>query len=347
MSDVTFSTLPAKVGKIGLITLDRPKALNALTLDMIRGIQSQLETWKEENAIHAVLVKSSSSKAFCAGGDIVSLYREGKDAPHKAYDFFKEEYHLNEYIYDYPKPYICLLDGITMGGGVGISLHGQYPVATENFNFAMPETGIGFFPDVGGSRILSNCHGAMGIYLGLTGKRIGVYDAIEAGLINYAIRSEDQDKFITSLIESDLSKDADISIKALIDKCALTSESSPLKENKSTINHVFNLSNLEEMMATLASVKSEFAEKTLSILKQKSPTSLKVTLKQIVAGKGKSMSECMQMEYMIVKHFIRGHDFYEGVRALLIDKDKMPQWQPNTLTDVTDEAVARYFEPLH
>lgn len=344
MSDVTFDTINAKTGKIGLILLDRPKALNALTLDMIRRMQSQLENWKDNPDIQAVLVKSTSSKAFCAGGDIVSLYNVGKQSPSDTYSFFKEEYHLNEYIYDYTKPYICLLDGITMGGGVGISLHGRYPIATEHFNFAMPETGIGFFPDVGGSRLLSNCNGALGIYLGLTGKRIGVSDAVHAGLIKYTISSAHQEAFIKLLSEADLSADIDTTISNAIDGFALETEAPSLQVAHEEINVIFAQSTLEEMFEELKQSQTPLAEKTLSILKQKSPTSLKVTLKQIQKGKGKTMSECMAMEYKMVQHFMTSKDFYEGVRALLIDKDKTPNWQPDNIDGVKMEDVNQYFD---
>lgn len=343
MIEIQFDRVKANEGEIGLIVLDRPKALNALTLNMIRQMQIHLDGWANDNAIKAVLVKSSSSKAFCAGGDIVSLYKHGQDNPKEALSFFKEEYHLNETIYEYKKPYICLLDGITMGGGVGISLHGNYPIATENFSFAMPETGIGFFPDVGGSRLLSNCKDNLGIYLGLTGKRIGTSDAIYAGLLQYAIKSEEQASFEKALCNITLSENPTDKIESLIAEFALPLNESLLEACSEELNALFKYGEVEEIVQGLEKSKTEFAIKTLKTINQKSPTSLKVTLSQIKRAIGLSMSECMVMEYKMVDSFLKGKDFYEGVRALLIDKDKSPRWSPSTIEAVKIEDVKQYF----
>lgn len=345
MDDILFSVLTGSFGDIGLIELDRIKALNALTYDMIVKMQRQLNLWDNDATIKAVLICSNSEKAFCAGGDVVQLHQGDESNIDDAMRFFSDEYLLNCAIRAYKKPYICLLDGITIGGGVGISLHGKYPIATENFSFAMPETGIGFFPDVGGGYLLSRCRGAFGMYLGLTGKRIGRADAIYCGLIKHTLESENMEDFISALQKADLREEAEQSIQALLGNDSKEDASlSDLAKQEEEINRVFSLDGVEPMFDKLKEMNSDWSLKTLSILQSKSPTALKVTHEQLKRARGLSMEQTMQMELVMSSHFMKNNDFREGVRALLVDKDKSPKWQPISLDEISTEVVNGYFE---
>ncbi len=344
MSDILCSILPGSFGDVGLIELNRLKALNALTHEMIVEMRAQLLEWQVASNIKAVLVRSNSEKAFCAGGDVVQLHAGDKSNIDDGMAFFKEEYLLNCLIRAYDKPYICLLNGLTIGGGVGISLHGQYPIATENFSFAMPETGIGFFPDVGGGYLLSRCHGSLGVYLGLTGKRIGRADAMLSGLIHHTIDSENQASFVQAILDADLNEHSYDTITALLlNNNKEDSNLSDLAKHQDEINQVFSLSDVGAMITKLCDMNSEWSQKTLSILQCKSPTALKVTLEQLKRVEGLSMEQTMQVEFVMASHFMKNSDFGEGVRALLVDKDKSPKWQPSSLEAVSNEMVNKYF----
>ncbi len=329
---------------IGLITLQRPHALNALTLPMIIALQQQLQIWEKDSGIHAVVIKALPGKAFCAGGDVRWLYDAGKQHDPKQMQFFWHEYRLNHFIHHFSKPYIAFMDGITMGGGVGISLHGSHPVASERFMFAMPETGIGFFPDIGASYLLSRCPGHFGEYLGLTGHRLGAADALALGLVKHVILAEHIQDTITCLMGADLSTDAHACVDACLQDLALPIQPIPIMEFKSAIEDSFHCNDVASIFARLARSNDAWHQETLQTLSQKAPFSLKITLAQIQKAKSMTMAECVKMDYCLVGHFIRDHDFYEGVRALLVDKDKSPQWQPNSLSQVTDARVADYFE---
>lgn len=343
MAEVLFE----QKGNVGLITLKRPKALNALTYEMVVAISAQLKAWQTDEAIGAVVVQSSSVKVFCAGGDVRYLYEHGRQTPAVPLQFFNAEYHLNCAIRDYPKPYICLLDGLTMGGGVGLSLHGRFPIATEHFSFAMPETGIGFFPDVGGGYLLSRCPHAYGQYLALTGTRISREDAMEAGLIHYAIASEDTTHFLEALIAQRWQNDAFSQMETLLSNFQQQQVLiSTLAQHRQMITDVFSQPSVEAICLALEQETSPWAQQTLALLKAKSPTSLKVTLEQLKRSRGLSMQDTMQLEYRLAARFMQGKDFYEGVRALLIDKDKSPHWQPDMLADIDGDDVEAYFEPL-
>lgn len=339
-SEITFT----REGQIGLITLNRPQALNALNLAMIKALQQQLQLWNDDNKIQAVVVQAAAGKAFCAGGDVRWLYEAGLAKNPEQMQFFWHEYRLNHYINNFKKPYIPLMDGITMGGGVGISLHGSHPVATERFVFAMPETGIGFFPDIGASYLLSRCPGQMGIYLGLTGNRIGAQDAHALGLVKYMIAANKLEAVLESLLKTDLSKDAHQSVKACLTKFVMSTEHAPIESEQIEINACFAQSTVEKIFAALQAKGNEWALATLHNLEQKAPLSLKVTLAQIQKAKSMSMADCMKMDYCLVSQFMQEPDFYEGVRALLIDKDKSPHWQPESLALATEAKVADYFE---
>ncbi|RUQ81606.1 enoyl-CoA hydratase/isomerase family protein [Legionella septentrionalis] len=329
---------------LGLITLNRPAALNALTLPMILAMQEQLQAWEEDKNIAAVAIRASEGKAFCAGGDVRWLYETGKRRDPQQMQFFWHEYRLNHFIHHFKKPYIALLDGVTMGGGVGISLHGSHPVATERFIFAMPETTIGFFPDVGASYLLARCPGQLGIYLGLTGNRLQTLDAYALGLIRYSVSSAQIGNILDELIAADLSYDASCKVNSCLQKYAVSKPDVSIKPLESFVNSVFQYETVEHIFTALAKQEDEWYVDTLNVLQQKAPLSLKVTLTQIRQAKRLDLAACLQVDYALVHHFMRDHDFYEGVRALLVDKDKSPRWNPATLSDVSELKVQQYFE---
>lgn len=341
-NDVLFEKILGNSGALGVITLNRPKALNALTHDMIQSMSYQLDRWAVDEEVRAVLIQSNSEKAFCAGGDILCVYQSkqnGQIVDH----LFKAEYRLNQKIYEYPKPYIAFLNGITMGGGVGISIHGSHRVGTEKLLLAMPETGIGFFPDVGGSYFLSRCKKEIGVYLGLTGARLNVANATGVGLINYYILSQHLEQVKQSLLETQLDFGAKEVVDDILQNHATQTIEADLLLQADVIEEIFSSLPVEEIFEKLLTKNDPFSQETFNRLKTKSPTSLKVTRKQICRGANQSIGECMQMEYILAKHFLQSHDFFEGIRAIIIDKDQSPHWRPAKLEEVSDEVVDAFF----
>tara|TARA_B100001057_G_scaffold255313_1_gene255551 strand:- start:483 stop:1520 length:1038 start_codon:yes stop_codon:yes gene_type:complete len=327
-------------GTLGLITLNRPKALNALTLSMVREIHPQLKQWENDSSVKNILIKAEGEKAFCAGGDIRALHDWGKNNDEKAVGFYREEYILNQYIKRYPKPYISLVNGIVMGGGVGLSVHGSHRIAGENYSFAMPETGIGLFPDVGGSFFLPRLSFEAGTYLALTGNRIKAADAIFLGTATNFIKS----KNFSNLI-NDLSKDEN-DPKNIIEKYSVEPGKSEFKEISLFCNKIFKADTVEKIIENLIEENSDLSKKILSTIEQKSPTSLKVALRSLRLGKNISFEDCMQMEFRMVKKVMNDHDFYEGVRALIIDKDNNPSWKPISISKVEENFVDKFFSSL-
>lgn len=344
---MTDEVLFNQEGSFGVITLNRPKALNALTLNMILTLQRQLSLWKEDDSIHAVIVQAAPGNAFCAGGDIRSLYLSGQVNDAEQMQFFWHEYRLNHFIHHFGKPYISLIDGMVMGGGVGISMHGSHPIASERFVFAMPETGIGFFPDIGASYLLARCPGHLGIYLGLTGNRLGPQDAVKTGLVKKIVSSEQMPALYDALMNQDLSTDAFEQVNQCLQRFSFVSSTEEISQIKPLINVCFAHPTIELIRGSLQSANTVWAEAVDNTLAQKSPLSLKVTLAQLQKAKGLSLAQCLQMDYDMVSHFMHDHDFYEGVRALLIDKDKKPQWHPARMDLVSEQIVQKYFERTH
>ncbi|MEQ8333033.1 enoyl-CoA hydratase/isomerase family protein [Nisaea sp.] len=338
-------------GAIGCITLDRQRALNSLTLDMIRAMQAQLDAWAEDPKVGAILIEGAGEKAFCAGGDVVAVRRsrleEGDTGkPTKLMlDFFGEEYRLNRSIAEYPKPYVALLDGVTMGGGVGISVHGTFRVATERTLFAMPETGIGLFPDVGGGWFLPRCPGELGTYLALTGAPVKAADCLYIEAATHYMPSGSLPALRKALLELDLSGDAAGRIAVLLSEHAVSAGEAPLARHRAVIDKAFAFDRIEEILAALNDDAGSFGEETAALLAHRSPTSLKVTLEMVRRGaRCASLAEDLEMEFTMVQSFLVADDFFEGVRALLVDKDRTPKWSPASLAAVTPEAVAAYFE---
>ena len=326
-------------GMAGVVTLARPAALNALTHRMVRALAAALEAWRTDPAV-AVVVIRAEGRAFSAGGDILHVYQAGR-AGKPPFDFFADEYRLNAAIARYPKPYVALIDGIVMGGGVGVSFHGSHRVMTENARFAMPEVGIGFFPDVGGSHLLPDLGGSFGLYLGLTGNRILYGDALWSGLATHTIKAEQLGGLLERLAATG---DADLALRGVFSPAPRETD----RETLRAIAEHFSKPSLGAILHSLeaAAPSREFAAKTLATLRTRSPTSLNVAFRQIAAGQALSMDDCMRMEFRILHRMLEGHDFYEGIRAAIIDKGDIPGWSPATLEEVDPVAIERYFAPL-
>lgn len=340
MSDLIFSV----TNGFGVITLNRESHLNALTLEMINAIFSKLKTWEHDDNVYAVIIKTTAtSKAFCAGGDIRWIYKAGLEKLPMQLEFFRLEYTLNYYIANYPKPYIALMNGITMGGGVGISMHSNFAVATDKFIFAMPETTIGFFPDIGASYLLSRIPKNYGKYLGLTGKRLNAFEARNLGLLKYVISSNRYDEIFYELLNIEKSSQ---DMFGVIDNFFKSHNLQHTQEDLSDIQFIqesFEFTNVKEVIDFLQ--KNEPQDFNIfKDLQAKSPLSLCITLRQLNLAKDFNLKDCLSLDYCLVQNFIQDHDFYEGVRALLIDKDNNPKWQPDTLEHVSQDKILSYFQ---
>ena len=342
--DVRFEEKKGAHHTIGVITLNRPGVLNSLSHDMIHAITVQLKHWARDDAMHAVLIQACEGRAFCAGGDLRLIYERtiGKEVGRSTY--FQDEYELNRLIYHYKKPYIAFLNGITMGGGVGLSMHGSHRIATDRLLFAMPETGIGFFPDVGGTYFLPRLPHEMGTYLGLTGSRITVDDAKMLGLVTHKIPEAVFPDIMQALLDTPIyASNAKEIVTGIIDQFALPVETSPLMQVKEDISAAFHHNSVEAILTAIKFTSSAFLEGAADVLKRKSPTSLKVTLRALRGGLLLDFDACMKQEFYLMSHFLEGHDFMEGIRALIIEKDQTPNWQPHDLASITDSMVLDYF----
>jgi enoyl-CoA hydratase len=326
-------------GRVGLITLNRPKALNALTHNMCVSMRERLDAWAEDDTVTTVVVRGEGDRAFCAGGDIRSLYESGKAGTPYASAFYRDEYILNTAIEHYPKPYVALIGGIVMGGGVGISVHGRYRISNESTTFAMPETGIGLFPDVGGSYFLSRCPGGIGMYLALTSTRLRAADAVYAGVATHYVPLANWGALLGKLEQGQHPATALLGM-------AENLSAAPLAALRTAIDRSFSLGTVEEVLASLETDASDWAQQTIETISTKSPTSVKLAFRQLREGAKLGFDDCMRMEFRMVSRIIEGHDFYEGVRAVIIDKDNAPMWRPDNLSAVTDADIDKYFAPL-
>jgi enoyl-CoA hydratase len=327
-------------GAAGLITLNRPKALNALTHGMVVAMHAKLKEWAIDDAVQTVVVQGAGERAFCAGGDIRTLYDSGKAGTPYAVEFYRDEYLLNACIKHYPKPYVALLHGFVMGGGVGVSAHGSHRIADETMVFAMPETGIGLFPDVGGSWFLPRLPGAIGMYLGLTGTRLNTADAVSIGLATHFVPLPSWGDFVELLGEH---HPAD---PELMNEFARAPNDAALAPVRGKIDTIFSSDSVEGILERLERDGTDWALDTAATIRAKSPTATKLAFRQIREGAKLDFDDCMRMEFRMVSRVIAGHDFYEGVRATIIDKDGAPKWSPVTLEEVTDEKIDAYFAPL-
>jgi enoyl-CoA hydratase len=330
-------------GAAGIVTLNRPQALNAVTHPMVLALRAQLEIWAEDGAVTRVIVTAAGNRAFSAGGDIRHLYDLGQEKRYdEALQFWRDEYPLNATIKSYKKPYIALIDGIVMGGGVGVSVHGSHRVAGDKFQFAMPEVGIGFFPDVGATWFLPRMPGELGTYCALTGERFNAADALAAGIATHRVSSDRFPDLLEALTGT-------VSVDEVLGAFAEPAGEGPITARKADIDRLFAGDRVENILAALdaeAARDSEWANKTAATIRTKSPTSLKIALAQVRRGAHWDFAECMRAEFRIVSRIVRDDDFYEGVRAVIVDKDNAPRWRPATLAEVSAADVERHFAPL-
>ena len=330
-------------GALALVILDRQSALNALTHDMIRRLSAQLARWRIDPEVAAVLVKAAPGRAFCAGGDIIAVTRLVREqGVAAATPFFRDEYRLNWRVHTFPKPYIALIDGIAMGGGVGISAHGRFRVATERTQFAMPETGIGFFPDVGATWFLPRCPGELGMYLGLTGARLSGADCIAAGLASHAVPADR----LPSLEQELERRSSPAEVAAVLADLEGGIGTPELASARAAIDRCFAGERLDEVLARLAAERDRPGQAWREQLAAKSPFALALTFAQLRRGTGMTIEEALRLEYRMVHRVLAAPDFAEGVRALLIDKDRQPRWQHDDPADVPAAAITACFAPL-
>lgn len=341
-SDILFD----RRGAAGVVTLNRPKALNAVTHDMVLQLRAQLEVWAQDEGIARVVLTAAGDRAFSAGGDIRALAELGKAGRYdEALQFWRDEYPLNAAIKSFRKPYVSLIDGIAMGGGVGVSVHGSHRVAGDRFSFAMPEVGIGFFPDVGATWFLPRMPGETGAYCALTGERFGVGDALAAGIITHRIPSARFPALLEGLSGT-------VPVDALLAAFAEPVDEGPIMTRRRSINRLFAGDRVEDILAALdheaafGRGDADWAGKTAYTIRAKSPLSLKLALAQVRRGASMDFATCMRTEFRIVSRVIEGHDFYEGVRAVIVDKDNTPHWLPASLSEVSAAEVERHFAPL-
>lgn len=342
-NEILFEEIPGQGGDLGIIILNRQSALNSLNQTIVQGMYEKLEEWESNKNIKAVIVRAAEGRAFCAGGDLRLTYDRMKSQDNRMTEFFRMEYQLNRKIFHYPKPYIAFLDGITMGGGVGISIHGSHRIATDRLLFAMPETGIGFFPDVGGSYFLPRLPGRIGIYLGLTGARITSDACLQAGIATQKISEDAFPELIHELAKQTFTDNARESVSTIIAPFCLPVSPTPLMDHQEDIDLCFSAETVEEILHELSQRNNHFCEEAVKMISKKSPTSLKVSLIAMQKGSNMGFDECMEMELSITSQFLRGHDFAEGIRAVIIDKDQKPVWNPASLNAVNQKDLNHYF----
>ena len=327
--------------RVGRIALNRPKAIHALNLAMCEAMIDALVKWQGDAAVEAVIIDHSEGRGFCAGGDIRMLAESGAKDGKEARAFFHTEYRLNHLLFTYPKPVVAFMDGITMGGGVGISQPAKYRVATEHTRFAMPETGIGLFPDVGGGWYLPRLEGRVGAYLALTGARLDGAECLALGLATHYLPSE-------KLAEAKARIAVDPTrIGGILGELSVTAPPAAITQHIERINRLFASDTYEDILGALEADGGAWAEKELATLHGKSPQTCKVALRQLQeGGEMHDFAEQMRQEYAIGSRVVQMHDFIEGVRALIVDKDNSPKWDPPTPEAVTDEWIDAIFAPL-
>ncbi|CAH1658109.1 enoyl-CoA hydratase/isomerase family protein [Chelatococcus asaccharovorans] len=334
--------LVARRGAVLHIRLNRPKALNSLTLEMIRIIAAALDVAEKDTAVGLVVIDGAGERGFCAGGDIRSVSESGRAGDGIAQAFWRAEYAVNARIAAFPKPYVAFMDGITMGGGVGLSAHGSHRIVTERTRLAMPETGIGFIPDVGGTWLLARAPGETGTYMGLTGNSVGAADAIFAGFADSVVPSAHWPALLAALLALPSSAAAG-DVDAVIAAFSEPAGRSLLSEQQSLIDRAMRADDPSGIVDSLKADGSAFALETAETILSRSPTSVTVTLALLrLARQSPSLEACLAREYAAACQTLRGHDFYEGVRAAVIDKDRHPNWSPATLSEVNAAVVAAH-----
>ncbi len=328
-------------GHAGRLRLNRPAAIHALNLDMCQAMLAALEAWAGNDAVEAVMIDHAEGRGFCAGGDIRMLAESGAKDGVEARAFFHEEYRLNHRLFTYAKPTVAFMDGITMGGGVGLSLPCRYRVATEHTRFAMPETGIGLFPDVGGGWYLARLPGRTGQFLALTGARIDGAECLALGLATHYLPSASLDEAKAQIAAEPGA------IGRILDGLSVTPPPARITANREAIDRLFASDRYEDILAALAADPSEWAAKELATLGTKSPQTCKVALRELAeGGRMTDFAAEMTQEYAIGARVVQMHDFLEGVRAVIIDKDNAPRWRPGRAEEVSDALIDTIFAPL-
>jgi enoyl-CoA hydratase len=327
-------------GALGHLTLNRPRAINALTLDMVRLIDAALTAWVEDPAVTAVLVDGAGERGLCAGGDIRAIYEAARVGDPAPLTFWREEYRLNARLAAYPKPIITVMDGIVMGGGIGVSAHASHRVVTERSAIAMPEVGIGLFPDVGATHLLSHAPGEIGTHLALTGVTIGAADAMMCGLADRCVPSGRLAELVDLLREG-------IEPDTVLEKLTTAPGDGALDHARPWIDECYSADDLATVLRRLEGHAAPAAATAAAAIRTKSPTSSVVTLRALrVARHADDLQDCLRMEFRLSSRFLRTADLVEGVRAAVIDKDRNPRWSPARLEHVTDETIDAFFSPL-
>ncbi|MDC2866373.1 MULTISPECIES: enoyl-CoA hydratase/isomerase family protein [unclassified Bacillus (in: firmicutes)] len=334
---------------VATITLNRPKALNSISYEMIGPITQKLKEWEVDNQIHLVIIKGTGTKGLCAGGDIKTLYEARLDdsSMQKAERFFEDEFQLDMLIYKFSKPIVACLDGFVMGGGVGLTYGASHRIVTERTKWAMPEMNIGFFPDVGSAYFLNQAPGCIGRYLALTASVIKAPDVLYINAADFYLTSENLNAFLNRIKQVDWhTKDIHTALTDLInDYSELPITESELSPSQIEINKHFSFHTVEEIIHSLEKDASPFATQTKATILSKSPFSLKVTLKQFIDGEEKTLEECFATDLVLAKNFLKHEDFFEGIRSVVIDKDQNPQYKYKHLEEVSDEVVNNFFHP--
>lgn len=355
MSDHDQEVITRVEGGVGRLTLNRPKALNALTRNMCEIIARELLAWEHDDAVHAVLLDHAGERGFCAGGDIRLLQESGKGDGVDARKFFAAEYRTNELMFRYPKPIVAVMDGITMGGGVGVSQPARYRIATERTMFAMPEADIGLFPDVGAGWYLAHLPGETGLWLALTGARLKAADCLALGIATHFVDSAKVEAFKAALTaasrdSSSLTSDeggGEAQVELALSQFTSDPGPAPVTAQRADIDRHFGHATVEQIVASLEADGSDWAASQLAAIARKCPMTLKVSLRQIRDGKHRaSFADEMAVEYRLAVRMVHRHDFIEGVRALIVDKDGSPRWDPPTLDGVTEAMVDALFDEL-
>ncbi|MBB3036823.1 enoyl-CoA hydratase/isomerase family protein [Hoyosella altamirensis] len=335
MSDVLIE----KSGRLGLITLNRPAAINSLTHDMARDIAAALAAWEHDDSVRAVAITGAGERGLCAGGDIVAIHRDAQGDGSQTKSFWRDEYTLNDQISKYPKPYVALMDGIVMGGGVGVSAHGSVRIVTERSAIGMPEVGIGFVPDVGGTYLLARAPGELGTHIALTTARLTAGDAIVCGFADHFVPSAELEALLAALSEE--------APHEVISRFAQPAPESELHTQREWIDSCYSADTVEEIVARLQRSATPEAGKAAQQILSKSPTALKVALRSLrSARRSPSLAVTLNEEYRVSLACLRSPDLVEGIRAQVVDKDRNPRWSPAQLEDVSDDLVASFFRDL-
>lgn len=333
-------------GAAGVIRLNRPKALNAMTLEMSIGIDAALDRFETDPEVAVIILEGAGERGLCVGGDIRGLWESSREGGDLGARFWRQEYVMNARIAKYPKPYVAFMDGLVMGGGVGLSGHASHRVVTDRTKLAMPEVGLGFFPDVGGTWLLSRSPGEIGTYFGLTGQTMNGPDAIHAKFADAVVPAAKWPELREALTKLGQGATA-ADVSKLINRFATGETAGPVTAKRSTIDALFGFDRMEDIFAALQRDGSEFALATLKTLNEKSPRGMVVTLKLLrLARSASSLEECLVREYRAALEVFRSDDFREGVRAAVIDKDRNPTWSPPRIEDVTPEMLAPYLAEI-